>query len=248
MMKGVRSWAAAVAALMFALSMSPAMAAEAPSLQALVVTTENWFASDATLRLYERSDVLSPWAPAGEKIPAVVGRNGLAWGRGIHPDPAAGGDPKREGDGKTPAGLFRLGPAFGDQPGGSVPWIGLPYQQMTEKSRCVDDMASALYNRWVEEGSVPKDWNSSEEMVRKDGQYRLGVWIGHNTDPVAAGSGSCIFLHIWKSPGAGTSGCTAVAEAALEALLRRLKPDANPVLIQLPRAEYQRLRGPWALP
>ncbi len=228
--------------------MSPAAAAEKPSLQALVVTTESWSASDATLRFYERPDALSPWAPAGEKIPAVVGKNGLAWGKGIHPDPAAGGDPKREGDGKTPAGIFRLGPAFGDQPGGSVAWIGLPYRQMRETSRCVDDAASALYNRWVEEGSVPKEWNSSEEMVRKDGQYRLGVWVGHNTDPVAPGSGSCIFFHIWKSPGAGTSGCTAVADADLEAVLRRLRPETNPVLIQLPRPEYERLRGPWGLP
>lgn len=234
--------------MIFAIFMSPVAAAEAPSLQALVVITESWSAPDATLALYERPNALSPWAPAGEKVPAVVGRNGLAWGRGIRPDPAAGGDPKREGDGKTPAGIFRLGPAFGDAAGGSVAWIGLPYKQMTERSRCVDDTASVLYNQWVEEGSVRKDWNSSEEMVRKDGQYRLGVWVGHNTDPVAAGSGSCIFLHLWKSPGAGTSGCTAVAEAALEALLRRLRPDANPVLIQLPRAEYERLRGPWGLP
>lgn len=244
----VRAWFAAAAALMCALSLTPAMAAEAPSLQALVVTTESWSASDATLRFYERKEAVAAWVPAGEQIPAAVGRNGLAWGRGIPPDPAAEGARKREGDGKAPAGIFRLGPAFGDPAGASLPWIGLPYRQMKQSSRCVDDPASPLYNRLVEEESVRKEWNSSEEMVRSDGQYRLGVVIGHNRSPVAPGGGSCIFLHVWKSPGAGTSGCTAVSGAALEGILRWLRPEANPVLIQLPQAEYERLRGPWGLP
>jgi L,D-peptidoglycan transpeptidase YkuD (ErfK/YbiS/YcfS/YnhG family) len=239
---------AAAAALMVALSASPAMAAEGPSLQALIVTTDSWSSVDATLRLYERKEARSAWIPAGDRVPAIVGRNGLAWGRGVHPDQAAEGDRKREGDGKAPAGIFRLGPAFGDAPGGSVPWIGLPYRQMKESSRCVDDPASPAYNRLVEEGSVPKEWGSSEEMRRNDGQYRLGIVIGHNADPVAPGCGSCIFLHIWKSPSSGTSGCTAVSDASLEGILHRLRPDANPVLIQLPRGEYERLRGPWDLP
>ena len=72
--------------------------------------------------------------------------------------------------------------------------------------------------------------------------------VGHNTDPVMPGGGSCIFLHIWKSPAGGTSGCTAVSEAAMEELLRRLKPESNPLLVQLPRQEYERLRGAWGLP
>ena len=79
-------------------------------------------------------------------IPAVVGRNGLAWGRGIHLEPPAGGPQKREGDGKAPAGIFRLGIAFGYGPGDSAPWIRLPYQQMTERIKCVDDVASPFYN------------------------------------------------------------------------------------------------------
>ena len=235
-------------ALLFCLSATPATGEEKPAFQALVVTTADWSAVDASLRIYERKDTRSAWISAGERIPAVVGRNGLAWGRGLHPDHPAGGPQKREGDGRAPAGIFKLGPAFGYAPGESVPWIGLPYRQMTESSKCVDDPASLLYNRLVDEGTVRQDWNSREEMKRSDEQYRLGIVIGHNTDPVAPGGGSCIFLHIWEKPSKGTSGCTAVSAADMEEILRRLRPEANPLLIQLPQQEYERMRGPRGLP
>jgi zinc D-Ala-D-Ala dipeptidase len=236
------------AALICGLSASPAAGDEKLSLQALVVTTRNWSSVDAALQLYERKNARSVWISTGERISAVVGRNGLAWGRGIHTDLPAGGPQKREGDGKAPAGIFRIGPAFGYAPAEALPWVRLPYRQMTESSKCVDDPASAAYNRMVEEGSVRKDWNSFEDMRRSDEQYRLGIVIGHNADPVAPGGGSCIFLHIWEKPTGGTSGCTAVSAADMEKILRRLKPEANPVLIQLPQQEYARMRGPRELP
>jgi len=237
-----------VAVLLCCLSATPATGEGKPALQALVVTTSGWSAVDAALQLFERKSANSSWIAAGERISAVVGRNGLAWGRGLHPDLPAGGPQKREGDGRAPAGIFRLGPAFGYAPGESVPWIGLPYRQMTGSSKCVDDPASPSYNRLIEEGTVRQDWNSFEDMRRSDGQYRLGIVIGHNTDPVAPGGGSCIFLHIWESPSRGTSGCTAVSDIALEEILRRLRPDANPLLIQLPQGEYERMRAPRGLP
>ena len=236
------------AALLCGLSATPATGGEKPARQALVVTTSGWSSVDAALQLFERKSAESSWIPAGERIPAVVGRNGLAWGRGAQPDLPAGGPQKGEGDGRAPAGIFKMGPAFGYAPGESVPWIRLPYRQMTKSSKCIDDPASLVYNRLIEEGKVRQDWNSREEMKRNDEQYRLGIVIGHNTDPVAPGGGSCIFLHIWDGPSRGTSGCTAVSDVALEEILQRLRPEANPLLIQLPQQEYERLRGPRGLP
>jgi D-alanyl-D-alanine dipeptidase len=182
------------------------------------------------------------------RLPAITGKKGLAWGRGLHPAPGASAPQKREGDGKAPAGIFRLGPAFGYEPGGSLPGMALAYRQMGQASRCVDDVASVHYNRLVEEGNVTRDWNSSEDMRRSDGQYRLGVVVDHNADPVAPGYGSCIFLHIWKGSASGTAGCTAVSDGDMETILRQLRPEANPLLIQLPRGKYERLRAPWGLP
>ncbi|HEV3050025.1 MAG TPA: hypothetical protein VGX50_06940, partial [Longimicrobium sp.] len=69
--------------------------------QMVVVTTATWDAVDAVLQRYERASAGAAWTPVGEPIPAAVGRTGLAWGTGLHPQ-AEGGPEKREGDGKAP--------------------------------------------------------------------------------------------------------------------------------------------------
>jgi D-alanyl-D-alanine dipeptidase len=251
--RGARSWTPLILAALAALTccwppgIAPAGEIPGASLQALVVVTADWPSTDGEMRLYERTSAGSPWFPRGEAIPCVVGRNGLAWGRGIHPEPA--GEPrKREGDGRAPAGIFQLGPAFGYGPAESLPGIAMAYRQVGGQSRCVDDVASVYYNRLVEEGNGFKDWTSSEEMRRTDEQYRLGLVIGHNADPVVPGGGSCIFLHSWERPFKGTSGCTALSAPDLEGLLRRLRSRDRPLLIQLPRQVYERLALPWGLP
>jgi L,D-peptidoglycan transpeptidase YkuD (ErfK/YbiS/YcfS/YnhG family) len=220
-----------------------------PPLQAVVAVTGGWNAVQATVQRYERRDAYSPWQPVGEPVAAVVGRGGLGWGEGMHEIPAGDGPVKREGDGRAPAGIFRLSSAFGYAPADSVPWVRLPYRQSTPESQCVDDGGSRHYNSLVDVRNVVRpDWTSHEEMLRADSLYRLGVFVDHNVHPAAAGRGSCIFLHIWAGPAVGTSGCTAFAPGSLEAIVRWLQPERRPVLVQLPRAEYDRLRGAWALP
>ncbi|HAJ27375.1 MAG TPA: hypothetical protein DCG53_09070 [Syntrophus sp. (in: bacteria)] len=222
--------------------------------QAVVVNTDNWTAHQGSLHFYERSfpedDI---WRPVGGAIPVVVGRNGLGWGVGLHPaadmDTHRGGGPdKREGDGRAPAGIFRLSSAFGYAPPGKYPWIRLPYREATPALRCVDDVQSPHYNRIVDTSLIKADWKSNEEMRRGDEQYRWGVVVDHNASPVIPGRGSCIFMHIWKGSEAGTAGCTAMSQENMEILLRWLDPTANPVLIQLPAATYTQLRPLWGLP
>jgi L,D-peptidoglycan transpeptidase YkuD (ErfK/YbiS/YcfS/YnhG family) len=178
-----------------------------------------------------------------------VGRTGLAWGDGLHPDPGIEGPRKREGDGKAPAGVYRLSSAFGYAPAAEAGWIRMPYVQSDASIECVDDSRSRHYNRLVDRDTVAAPyWTSHEEMRRADELYRLGVWVDHNTDPAVPGGGSCIFLHIWRSPGVPTVGCTAMDAGDLAALLRWLDPRARPVLVQAPRAEYGRLRSALSLP
>jgi D-alanyl-D-alanine dipeptidase len=55
-------------------------------------------------------------------------------------------------------------------------------------------------------------------------------------------------MHVWLAPGVPTVGCTAQDEGDLLALLRWLDPRAKPVLVQVPRAEYDRVRGALGLP
>lgn len=224
------------------LAASPVPAA---STQMLLVVSDSWDAPAASARLYERKKD-GAWRPAGEAVPVSLGRAGLAWGRGLHA-PETGGPVKREGDGRSPAGVFDLRHVTGyteAPPRG----LRLPYRQASATLRCVDDPASPAYNTLADEALGPKTWTSAEDMRRGDELYRWVVWVAHNDDPPVPGGGSCIFLHLRAGAGAVTAGCTAFDPPALEGLLPRLDPQARPVLVQLPRAEWQRLRVAWGLP
>jgi len=226
---------------------SVADATHAP-LQAVVSLTAGWDSTDAVLQRYERASARAPWRAVSAPVRAAVGRTGLAWGRGLRADHGPGPE-KREGDGKAPAGIFALGPAFGYAPASSVPWIRLPYVESRASVKCVDDTRSAFYNRLVDQDTIAApDWSSHEEMRLTTGVYRLGIWVSHNDAPPSPGGGSCIFMHVWQGPGVPTVGCTAMDGADMEALLRWLDPRAHPVLVQAPRADYEPLRAALRLP
>jgi L,D-peptidoglycan transpeptidase YkuD (ErfK/YbiS/YcfS/YnhG family) len=219
------------------------------ALQMIVSTTADWDSVPATLQRYERAAAGQPWRAVGEPIAANVGRSGLGWGTGLHASHPAEGPVKREGDGRAPAGVYRLSSAFGYAAPAEVPWIRLPYVQSDSSIECVDDLRSRYYNRRVDRDTIAQpDWASHEEMRRPDDLYEWGVWVDHNSAPPAPGGGSCIFLHVWAGRGVATSGCTAMAEDDLRALLAWLDPRARPVLVQLPRDVYGTLRGTWELP
>ncbi len=215
--------------------------------QAVVVLTEGWAAVPGTLQRYERS-AAGPWRRVGEPIPVVVGRAGLGWGIGLHGGPPAGAAPvKHEGDGRSPAGVFRIGSAFGYE--APDPATRLPYIPVTSNWQCVDDSASVHYNEVLDVRGVPVDWSSHEEMRRRDDAYRLGAIVEHNwAGQRQRAGGSCIFLHIWSGPRSSTVGCTAMAPTDIQTLLAWLDPASDPVLVQLPRHEYQQLRASWGLP
>ena len=209
--------------------------------QLIVVTTESWEATSGSLQRFER--VEGNWVPVSDLIPVVVGRAGLGWGTGLHPE-QTNGPTKQEGDGRAPAGVFSMTETFGYAESEAT---GLPYVHTTRDVECVDDSDSQYYNRVVNRGEVEVDWASHEEMRRRDELYRLGVVVAHNEAAVPRG-GSCIFLHIWRGPDTTTSGCTAMTSNAMEDVAEWLEAVENPVLVQLPQSEYERLRAEWMLP
>jgi D-alanyl-D-alanine dipeptidase len=220
------------------------------STQILVVTTQDWNQVAGTLQVYERHHARKKWKAAGSPIQVMVGKNGLGWGAGVATDAARrdAADPiKKEGDGKSPAGLFRLSTVFGYAVQEPSQWK-MPYLNLSPSVECVDDARSKFYNRVLDRATVAPDWSSSEQMLRPDGLYRWGLVVAHNAEPITPGVGSCIFLHIWLGPGVGTTGCTAMAQEQLEALLARLDPASTPLLVQLPRPQYKKLRRHWKLP
>jgi L,D-peptidoglycan transpeptidase YkuD (ErfK/YbiS/YcfS/YnhG family) len=184
------------------------------------------------------------WAAAAPPHPVVLGRSGMAWGRGLHAQPAKA-PRKREGDGKAPSGIFPFGTAFG-YAAEPVPGSRWPYRQATETDFFVDDVDSRDYNQWIRLRMPQRDpgqrWKSFERMRRADLLYRHGLVVQHNTTPAIPGSGSAIFLHIWRGPGQPTAGCTAMAEADLIRLLKWLRPLHHPLLVQIPQSAAATLR------
>jgi D-alanyl-D-alanine dipeptidase len=224
----------------------PVPQALAVSKQMVLVTASNWTSTNGLLRRFERS--VRGWEIDGPPFRVVLGRRGLGWGRGMQPFTKS--EPqKREGDGRSPAGIFALPYAFGYAPADSVSEIKLQYVQCTASLECVDDTNSSHYNAVVDRTNVTVvDWKSSEKMRMSDDEYRLGIFVDQNTLPAAPGGGSCVFMHIWKGPDIPTSGCTAMSEGEMEALLGWLDGQAHPVLVQLPDSEFQRYQQAWALP
>lgn len=205
--------------------------------QVLVVRTDGWESTAGEALALERDSIELPWRAARSLFPVVVGRRGMGWGRGLHdPGWASAQHPvKREGDDRSPAGVFRIEAAFGTA-AAEAAGIRLWYFRCTSELRWVDDPASPLYNRPVlAPPGEETPWRSAEVMLRGDGLYELGVVVGHNLDPIEPGAGSCIFLHLWQDRDHSTSGCTAMARADLEWLAGWLNPAADPMLIQLPR-------------
>ncbi len=152
------------------------------SLQAVVVTTENFSAIKGKAQLFERKDTKSKWKAVGKSFPIVVGKNGLAWSDGLNELPSDTGGRllmKTEGDGKSPAGIFALSTAFGT--GEKSDKINLPYTKLEEFTECVDDANSTHYNRIVNRMQIGNfDWKSSEKMLEIRPQYDLGVFVEHN--------------------------------------------------------------------
>lgn len=216
--------------------------------QLVLVATADWDATTGTLRRYEHAG--DAWREVGDATPIAVGRSGSAWGVGLHAA-QSDGPQKREGDGRAPAGVFRIGTAFGYADSAVTGW---PYQGMTASDWCIDVPASPLYNRIVDAKQVGEAAvaGSTEPMRRDlhasgDPRYKLGFVIEHNPGN-RSGAGSCIFAHLWKAPGEPTAGCTAMAEPAMQALLAWLDPRRKPVFVLLPNNELERLHNGWRLP
>ena len=222
------------------------------SSQALVVQTKGWDDIGGVAQEYERRN--GKWRRLGKPIKIAVGRTGLAWGIGIYDFGEQSGPVKKEGDGRAPAGIFRLTALFSANES-AWRYAHMSYISLTPTTECVDDANSASYNRIVDTNDPKlapksKDWNSSEHMLRRDDLYDFGVYVAHNANPPKFGAGSCIFIHVLGALGRahGTAGCTALPEDDLVQLFGWLDEKKTPVLIQLPEKEYKFFRKKLAFP
>lgn len=136
----------------------------------------------------------------GRKFPCSVG-----WG-GIN-------QVKTEGDGVTPAGVYRLENIL--YRADRIPQKDVPQDAMPIRIRHIwsDDPRDPYYNKLL-----LKDHNrklSHELMFRTDSLYDLVIPIDYNRHDPEPGKGSAIFLHVWRGPRIPTAGCVAVNRETL---------------------------------
>lgn len=178
--------------------------------QVIVVQSSN--GPRALVSTYEKQN--DAWKELISLAPAVIGKNGFA-----------AINEKREGDGRSPTGVFPIGFAFGYAP---TSITKLEYRQATDQDYFIDDVNSDLYNQWVSGNHTAK---SFEKMKRKDGLYELGFVVKYNMEPVVKGKGSAIFFHVWRAADKGTAGCVALAKDKITQLLKWLDPAKTPKVI-----------------
>ncbi len=158
------------------------------------------------MNLIIRPDLRAEWN--NHMLRCAVGRSGIS-------------ADKREGDGATPVGDFLAREVFYRADRMVKPPTKLPCRPLAEADGWCDDPADPRYNRAV---TLPYA-ASHEELMRHDGLYDLVVVLGYNDDPVIAGLGSAIFLHVAAPDFAPTEGCVALALTDLQAVAADLRPS-----------------------
>ena len=210
----------------------PAPLADAKRL--VLVTAPSMNDMAATMRLYERASANAAWRALGATEPVTIGRAGMGWSQ-VFTRLARRDEPlKVEGDKRAPAGLFPIGRSFGIL-ASSRP----DYLHVTSDTICVNDVSSPAYNTIASRARVGPAVRA-ENMSRILPMYRRGLLVDYPTD-ARKQAGSCIFIHVWRSPTTGTAGCVAMPEPRVEALQDFAAGGA--VLAILPRGALERLAG-----
>lgn len=138
---------------------------------------------------------------------AYLGRNGVS-------------QSKKENDGTTPAGTYKLGIAFGTK---KMLNTNITYIPIDENYYWVDDEKSKYYNEMVNVLQVEKDWKSAEHLISYKIQYEYAIEIKYNQEKIK-GKGSAIFLHC--SANKPTAGCIAIKKEKMLKVLKNLEENA----------------------
>lgn len=197
--------------------------------------------------LFEKEPASGQWVRQAGPWPVLLGKRGLAWGRGLHERQE--GLQKTEGDDKTPAGRFRIGAAMGPAatlPPGAKEW---PYQQITAEDAWIEDPRLPHYNRLVRVKQNPKPaWFEKQRMDPTDPAYKWEIIIEHNYPKPVPWKGSAIFFHLRRGPDVPSAGCVTMAEPDIERFLLWLDPAKKPQVVILAWKDYMRLKRDWNLP
>jgi L,D-peptidoglycan transpeptidase YkuD (ErfK/YbiS/YcfS/YnhG family) len=133
---------------------------------------------------------------------------------------------KREGDGATPRGRFRLVRLWWNPERGPRPATRLPVRRIAPDDAWCEDPADRRYNRNVKMAAG----KAGDRLRRQDHLYDLIIEIDHNTRPRIARRGSAVFIHLARPGLAPTAGCVAMPKSRLRRLLRQVGPATRIII------------------
>lgn len=193
----------------------------------LILAVGHGSGPEVTVAYYVREDgkEAGPGVSGGSwvkqfEVESVYGRNGAS-------------KEKREGDGKTPEGIFGLTMAFGILPSpGSV----LAYHQIQEGDFWVDDVDSSYYNRLVNVKETGRHWKSGENMIAQAPYYDYGLALDFNKE-CTPGAGSAIFIHCEDAQSGtekkktGSAGCIRLPKEQMKLLVQKADAKTKVIIV-----------------
>ena len=167
----------------------------------------------AWISLHERDDN-GNWQQI-MTTPGFIGKNGLG--------------KVKEGDNKTPVGVFHFNKAFGIAPD---PGCAIPYIQVDENYYWSGNW-NLNYNQLVDVRQFPNlNKENSEHLVDYNPHYIYCLNMGYNEE-CTPGRGSALFVHCFGPIKPWTGGCVALPEAKMLFVMQHVKPDCIVVVDSL---------------
>tara|TARA_Y100000287_G_C14046997_1_gene269252 strand:+ start:166 stop:660 length:495 start_codon:yes stop_codon:yes gene_type:complete len=129
---------------------------------------------------------------------------------------------KKEGDKKTPKGVFNIENLYYRKDRIKKPKTFLKCVEIKNDMGWCDDVSyPKKYNKLIKTQNAPKH----EKLKRKDYKYDLLIPIKYNFNKPISGRGSCIFIHLTKNY-KPTAGCIALEYKNFLIMLKLLKKNS----------------------
>tara|TARA_B100000575_G_C22975064_1_gene562808 strand:- start:86 stop:580 length:495 start_codon:yes stop_codon:yes gene_type:complete len=130
---------------------------------------------------------------------------------------------KKEGDKKTPRGIFKIENLYYRKDRIKKPLTALKCIKIKKSMGWCDDiLLPKKYNKLIKVDKKIKH----EKLKRKDHKYDLIIPIKYNFKNPIPGRGSCIFIHLTKNY-KPTAGCIALKQRDLLIILKLVKKSSK---------------------
>ena len=182
--------------------------------QMLIVAAFSEDATDAWVSLHQKQNDGS-WHMI-MTTPGFIGKNGLG--------------KTKEGDAKTPTGIFHFNRAFGiaDDPGCAIPYV----KADDDTYWSGDPREGYHYNELVSSRDLPGldlESGDSEHIIEYPYHYQYCLNISYNEEGTP-GLGSAIFLHCLGPAKPFTGGCVAIPEDHMRYVMQKINGDTVVVI------------------